>query len=121
MSAGKVLRTLKSEDTLDNRFILFDPAGGRLAALARHRRTLYVWEVKTGAVQQRPLPDSGTSLVFDQEGKRIAIGFEDGSIEIRDAGTLDELGHLVKCDAAVRHLAFHPGRQATGLELRKAR
>jgi hypothetical protein len=91
--------------------LAFSPDGQTLAGLDRNRRTVYLWDTRTGqrcrslAVGCRAL--FGSSLAFSPNGKALAVGDpEDNVVHLCDPTTGRELGRFPGRQGGVYSLSF---------------
>ena len=138
VAAGTMVHTLQDHHPDYFGEIAFSPDGKTLASAGGGERTVRVWDVATGARLRtlahtrmgpgskvasspdgkNPAGDAGTPtiqsrlpVVFSPDGKTIAAGTDDGTIELWDAAAAATRGRILidfHNQSAVRELAFSP-------------
>jgi WD40 repeat protein len=91
------------------RALAFNPVDGQLLASTGDDARLFLWNSEAHQpVQQVQLGAPGQSLAFSPNGKVLAVGQGDGSIDLRDAVSLELIGSPLKGHAGpVLSLAFN--------------
>ena len=110
VASGKRLYTLG--DALDGlTSIAFSPSGKQIAA-GGYDKTIWVWNLASdGGTLAHSLiadEDSILSLAWSPDGKEIITSSSDGSIRVRDAGTLDPIRVIDKQPDWVEALCLSP-------------
>jgi hypothetical protein len=90
------------------RAVAFNPLDGNLLVSTGDDGLLFLWNTETGQpIKQIQLDAPGRSLAFSADGKALAVGKGDGSIDRRDAASLESIGDLLAGHAgAVTSLVF---------------
>jgi len=104
MRLGPVLRYHTKRGVRGN--LVFAPDGARLFTSVQGGKTI-VWDV-THRRPVRTIPMGGM-LAVSGDGKTVALGRQDGSIILADAGTGRRRRTLTRHSTAVMGLAFGPG------------
>lgn len=81
-----------------------------LIAIGVDSRTVYIYERKNNLLRTKYSGGSSsvTSVVFNNEGSLLAVGFKDGHIEMVDVSRGEKVGHLSGHSKSVHSLAFAP-------------
>ena len=86
----------------------FSPDGGRLA-VADLDGNLRVVDLETGDVERTELPGFPIGMSFSPDGALLAIGQRDADSELRDADSLEVVGHLANPTGDIdRWVRFSP-------------
>ena len=90
------------------RALAFNPLASHLLVSTGDDGLLYLWDTQTGQpLKQIQLSAPGRSLAFSADGKAVAVGKGDGSIDRRDAGSLEPIGDPIQAHGGpVMSLAF---------------
>ena len=79
------------------RRLAFNPENGNWLASVGDDSRLILWDIETRQpVQQTELDAPGLSLAFDSEGTLLAIGRQDGRLELRNAKSLELIGNPIE-------------------------
>jgi WD40 repeat protein len=105
---GRELQVLAGPKT--ERFIFTISADGKLMAFAGEKGEVVIWDIfaEKPALAVKPRGEFVSSVVFSQEGARVASGTAAGLIQVWDVATGRELSRTQACHESVRHLAFGP-------------
>ncbi|QEH37228.1 Serine/threonine-protein kinase PrkC [Aquisphaera giovannonii] len=97
--------------------LAFHPSGVELA-VGGVRRSLVVWNPRSGAIRRDPHTGwpATLSVRYSPEGQRLAVAGTDRVLRILDATTLDEIASAEDYNEGIASLAFHPSGKvlATG-------
>jgi hypothetical protein len=99
---GEVLRTIPFACLARD---LAVAKGGAIAVLGAPRA--FVLQANGAGTRTEIQAAGSTSIAVDAEGRRVSIGFEDGSVRVFDATTGAERGQC-RCPAPVRALCWSP-------------
>jgi WD40 repeat protein len=113
-ASGQTLFKLKAFD--GNRIqpsntigIAFSPDGSSLATAGGN--DIKIWDTKTGqATLALPLEDDklAYAVAFSPDGKRLAVSFRGGSVDVLDAASGQKLFDLSGHTGSVRQIAYSP-------------
>jgi WD40 repeat protein/transcriptional regulator with XRE-family HTH domain len=87
--------------------IAFSPDGSRLATVGG--AFIKIWDVVTGQAALTVPLDEGTlayAAAYSPDGKRLAVSFRGGSVNVLDAASGHKLFDLTGHTGSVRHIAF---------------
>jgi WD40 repeat protein len=95
------------------RALAFAPDGRTIATASFNQEVpatnhVSIWDRETGEVVETLDDVSGSSLTYDGSGERLAIGFYDGTVQIRDTSTWEIQRSLRAGSAAVMNIRFSP-------------
>src|SRR5262249_19356097 len=96
--------------------VSFSPDGSLLAGVANPDGILVVWDATTKQERYRRShePNRLWSVAFSRDGKRLAAGASDGTIEVGDSASGEAVATLRGHASEVQGLAFSPdGRLAS--------
>jgi hypothetical protein len=99
---GAVLRTIQLACLARD---LAVAKGGAIAVLGAS--SAFVLQANGTGTRTEVQAAGSTSIAVDAEGRRVSVGFEDGSVRVFDATTGAERGR-VRCPAPVRALCWSP-------------